>query len=41
MVAQTLCNFKTSTVLVHMIINGKGHLTGSGLHGYGLVSVPF
>ena len=30
-----------STVLAHMILNGKGWLTGDGPHGYSLVSVLF
>ena len=30
-----------STVLVYMIINGKGSPTGCGLHGYGLVSILY
>ena len=30
-----------STILVNMVSNGKGWLTGCGLHGYSLVSVPF
>ena len=33
--------FKTSTILVYMILNGKGCLTGCGLHGYSRVPVLF
>ena len=40
-VAQALLDFRTSTILVYMILNGKGWLTGCALHGYSLVSVPF
>ena len=35
-VGQTLRDFKTSTILVYMILNGKGCLVSCGLHGYGL-----
>ena len=41
MFAQALHDYKTSTLLVHMIINGKGCLTGCGLHGCSLVSFLF
>ena len=41
MAAEALRDFKTSTILVHMILSGKGGLTGSGLHGYSLVSIHF
>ena len=30
-----------STILVYMILNCKGSLTGCGLHGYSLVSILF
>ena len=33
MVAQALGDYKTSTILVSMILNGKGCLTGSALQG--------
>ena len=39
-VAQALCDFKTSTILVYMISTVKD-LTGCGLHGYSLVSVIY
>ena len=32
---------KKCTILVYMTLNGKGGLTGCGLHGYSLVSVLF
>ena len=40
MFAQALRDFKSSTILVYMTINGKGGLTGGGQHGYSLASVP-
>ena len=39
--AQAFCNFETSTILVYMILNGKGCLFGCGRHGYGLISFFF
>ena len=33
-VAQTLRDFKNSTILVHMSLNAKGAQTGCGRHGY-------
>ena len=39
MVAQAVSGFKTSTILVYMILNGKGDLTGCGLHGDSLASI--
>ena len=41
MVSQALRGFKTSTILVCMILNGKGCLTGCDLHGYSLTSALF
>ena len=40
-VAQALSDFKTSTILLYVILNGKGRPTGCGLHGYSLVSILF
>ena len=40
MVAQAFCDFKTSTILVYMILNGKRCPTGCGLNGYNLVFIP-
>ena len=34
--ARVFHDFKTSTILVYMVLNGKGSLTGYGLHGCGL-----
>ena len=40
--SQSACaTTKNSTILVYTILNGKGFLTGCGLHGYSLVSVLF
>ena len=42
MVAKALHDFRTSTLLLlYMILNGKGDLTGCGLHGNGIVFTPF
>ena len=41
MVVQALGGFKNNTILMYMILNGKGCLTGCGLHEYSLVSVLF
>ena len=41
MVAQGFSGFKTSTILVYMILNSKAGLTGCGLHGDSFVSVLF
>ena len=42
MVVKALRDFRTSTLLLlYMILNGKGDLTGWGLHGNGIVFVPF
>ena len=40
LVAQALGGFKTSSLLVYKILNGKGGLTSCGLHEYSLASVP-
>ena len=40
-VAQALCDFRASIILVYMILNGKGDLTDCGLHKYSLVAVHF
>ena len=40
-VAQTLRDFKTNTILVYIILNGRGSLTGCSLHGNSLVSLVF
>ena len=37
-VTECLCNHK-STILVHMVLNGKGNPSDKGLHGCSLVSV--
>ena len=41
MAAQASSDFKTSTILVYIILNGKEGLTGCGLHEYSHVSVLF
>ena len=40
-VVKAICDLKSSTILVYMILNDNRNLTGCSLHGYSLFPFPF